>query len=542
MQLLQKLTRKTVSRDRLVPILSILVFAAYPGESWAADNATGQTSAEPGVSVIGISQKAPAGELPARLKAPETSPPSSGPPSSTAVPQASANQTASRAHSVAAKPVEVVPNPSAIPMSEPSPIPSSPPPLTWLGVTLYGVVDVGLAHLSHGAPASNTYGPGLPYIVQSFSRDSMTSIANNGLSQSKIGLSGVEPLGAADLKGVFKIETGFQPTTGRLTDGPRSLVDNNGRTNVDKVTGGDSSRAGQPFQGAAFAGISSAMVGTLTFGRQNSLMADDLMKYDPQLQSQAFSPIGYSGAAGGLGDTEDKTLDDSLKYTVGYGPLHVAGLYQFSSRGSLPGGSESLDVGLDDAGFSIDFLWGRVRDAISAASLTAAQNATAPGTLAATVSDNTAYAVLVRYVIRSVKIYAGYEHMTFANPKDPLANGTITIGGYVLSTINPPAFTIHKVLQYAWIGARYSVIPSLDLTAAYYQFRQNSYNANGCSDSSSLSCLGHYHDASFVADYKLSLRFDLYAGVNYSRATDGMAAGFLSDHNWTSMLGLRFMF
>ena len=196
MQLLQKLTRKTVSRDRLVPILSILVFAAYPGESWAADNATGQTSAEPGVSVIGISQKAPAGELPARLKAPETSPPSSGPPSSTAVPQASANQTASRAHSVAAKPVEVVPNPSAIPMSEPSPIPSSPPPLTWLGVTLYGVVDVGLAHLSHGAPASNTYGPGLPYIVQSFSRDSMTSIANNGLSQSKIGLSGVEPLAA----------------------------------------------------------------------------------------------------------------------------------------------------------------------------------------------------------------------------------------------------------------------------------------------------------------------------------------------------------
>jgi hypothetical protein len=60
------------------------------------------------------------------------------------------------------------------------------------------------------------------------------------------------------------------------------------------------------------------------------------MKYDPQLQSQAFSPIGYSGAAGGLGDTEDKTLDDSLKYTVGCGPVHLAALYQFGSRGFVP--------------------------------------------------------------------------------------------------------------------------------------------------------------------------------------------------------------
>ena len=284
------------------------------------------------------------------------------------------------------------------------------------------------------------------------------------------------------------------------------------------------------------------MLGTLTFGRQNSLMADDLMKYDPQLQSQAFSPIGYSGAAAGLGDTEDKTLDDSVKYTGAYGPVHVAAHYQFGSRGFVPERAESLDIGLDYAGLSVDLLWGRVHDAISAASLTAAQNTAAPGTLAATASDNTAYAILARYAIRSVKIYAGYEHMTFANPKDPLPNGTVTIGGYVLSTINNTAFTVHKVLQYAWIGARYSITPSLDVSGAYYQFRQNSYNANGCSDTSAGSCSGRYHDASLVADYKLSLRFDVYGGVNYSRAVDGMASGFLNDRNWTSMLGIRFVF
>ena len=536
MQFRQRIAQKTVSRARLASMMSLLAFAAYQGESRAADNATSEAGAVPD------------GQPAARQIEPETKPQSSGSTSSvtspsavvppTEDPQSPVGQKRPPTQSVSAKPVEVVPSPSSTSAANPS----GPPSLTWFGVTLYGVVDVGLAHLSHGAPASNTYGPGLPYIVQNFSNSSITSVAGNGLSQSKLGLSGVEPLGALDLKAVFKLETGFQPTTGRLTDGPKSLVDNNGHANGDKVTAGDSSRAGQPFQGAAFAGVSSSMLGTLTFGRQTSLMADDLMKYDPQLQAQAFSPIGYSGAAGGLGDTEDKILDDSLKYILGYGPARLAALYQFGSRGFVPESAESLDVGLDYEGLSVDLLWGRVYGAISATSLTAAQNTAAPGTLAATVSDNTAYAILARYAFRSIKIYVGYEHMTYANPKDPLPNGTVTIGGYLFSAINNTAFTIHKVLQYAWIGARYPVTPSLDVSGAYYQFRQNSYNANGCSDTSSGSCSGVYHGASFVADYKLSLRFDVYGGVNYSRAVDGMASGFLNDRNWTSMLGIRFVF
>lgn len=409
-------------------------------------------------------------------------------------------------------------------------------------MTLYGVIDVGVAHLSHGAPLSKTYGPSLPYIVQSYSNRSITSVASNGLSQSKLGLSGVEPLGVRDLRAVFKLETGFQPTSGRLTDGPRSLIDNNGRANADKVTAGDSARAGQPLQSAAYGGITSTMLGTLTFGRQPSLMADDLMKYDPQLQSQAFSPLGYSGTSGGLGSTEDKILDQAVKYVLGLGPVRVAGLYQFGSDGLVPGGAQSVDLGLDWAGLSLDLLWGRVHGAITASSLTAAQNATAPGTLAATVSDNTSYACMLRYAVAWLKVYGGYQRMTYANPDHPLANGTATVGGYVLSNVNNVAFTTHKVLQYLWTGLRISLTPALDVSAAYYHFRQNSYNANGCSDDSSASCSGTYHDASLVVTGKLSLRLDVYAGVNYSRAVDGMASGFLNDRNWTSMTGLRISF
>jgi predicted porin len=409
-------------------------------------------------------------------------------------------------------------------------------------VTLYGVLDVGVAHLSHGAPLSKTYGPGLPYVVQNYSNHSITSAAGNGLSQSKLGLSGIEPLGARDLRAVFKLETGFQPTSGRLTDGPRSLIDNNGRANGDKVTSGDSSRAGQPLQGAAYGGLTSTMLGTLTLGRQPSLMADDLMKYDPQLQSQAFSPIGYSGTSAGLGATEAKIVDQSVKYVLGIGPVHAAGLYQFGSSGGVPGGAESVALGIDCVGLSLDLLWGRVHGAVAASSLTAAQNTTAPGTLAATASDNTAYAIMLRYAVAWLKVYGGYQHMTFANPEDAVANGTATLGGYVLSSVNNTAFAIHKVLEYAWTGFRISPTAWLDVSAAYYHFHQNSYNANGCSDDSAASCSGSYHDASFVVTGKLSLRLDLYAGVNYSRAVDGMAAGFLNDRNWTTMTGLRISF
>jgi predicted porin len=320
------------------------------------------------------------------------------------------------------------------------------------------------------------------------------------------------------------------------------LIDNNGRALNNRVTASDSSRAGQPFQGAAYAGISSSLLGTLTFGRQNSLMADNLTRYDPQLQSQAFSPIGYSGTSGGLGDTEDKALDQVMKYTFAYGPARLAVLYQFGSRGFVPEGSESVDVGVDYAGLSVDALYGKVRGAVNAASLNATQNTAAPGTLAGTVSDNTTYSLLSSYTLKPIKVYAGYEHIRYANPEDPLPNGTVTIGGYVLSTVSNTTYTINKILEYSWAGVRYSATQKLDMTLAYYHFKQNSFAANHCADRSATTCSGLFHDASFVADYRWTRRFDTYAGANYSSGSDGLVSGFLYNVDWAPMLGVRFNF
>src|SRR5580658_7774567 len=59
--------------------------------------------------------------------------------------------------------------------------------LTWRGLTLYGTFDIGVAWLSHGAPLSPEFPPGLPFTIQKFSDRATLSVAPNGLSQSRLG-------------------------------------------------------------------------------------------------------------------------------------------------------------------------------------------------------------------------------------------------------------------------------------------------------------------------------------------------------------------
>lgn len=416
-----------------------------------------------------------------------------------------------------------------------------PPPLTFHGITLYGTVDVGVAYLSHGAPLSATYGPGLPFTIQKFSNRSTYSLAENGLSQSKIGVAIDEPLGK-DFSVVGRLETGFQPLSLRLTDGPASLIKNNGKPLSQQTESGDTSRAGQFAQGQAYFGVHSKTFGTLTYGRQNSLILDDLYKYDPQAQSKAFSAIGYSGTAGGGGDTEDTILDDTIKYAVGYGPARLSLMHQFRSGGAIPGGADEIDLGADLHGLSVDAAYSQVHDAISDASLSAAQNALNPGTLAATVSDNTTWSVMAKYKRGPIRLYGGWEHIQYANPSDPVPAGATGLGGYVLSYVNNSAFTRHKTLQISWLGMRYVVTPRLEVTGAWYMYDQSSYAANGCSNASSSACGGTMNQVSLVADYRLTPRWDVYSGIGSSWVAGGLASGFLQTSMVSPMAGVRFNF
>jgi len=418
--------------------------------------------------------------------------------------------------------------------------------LTWHGVTLYGAYDIGVAYQSAGTPLNNSYGPGIEELISKNSNHSLVSLAPNALSYSNIGLKGTEEI-LPGISALFNLQTTFTSTGGNISNGQQSLVDQNGVPLNKQISGGDSSRAGQLFDGAAYVGLSSPTWGTVTVGRQNSMTLDGVIAYDPQGASNAFSLIGYSGTTAGIGDTQDARLDSSIKYRVALGPIRAGALIQEQGFGNATTRSAyEADIGTDYAGFSFDAIYSQTYDAISASSI-AAPTPAQTGTLAATVSDNTSWMLLARYNLDdATKFYAGTEHIQFDNPQNPLTTPFKDLGNYTISTVNNTAFNENKVLQITWTGVKYNVTPELELTGAAYFETQNSFATGkiaGCSTKAqSSACSGDEEAYSVVADYKFTKRFDVYGGAMYSEVNGGLANGFLHDSTIDPIVGARFRF
>src|SRR6202034_965929 len=174
------------------------------------------------------------------------------------------------------------------------PLPDS---LSLGGVTVYGTVDVGYAYQSHGVPLNSQLPGGLEYQAFTTTRNyagSVSSLAESGLEQSKIGIRVAEPI-AGDFTLIATAETGFNPLSGQLTDACAALATNSGKPQGQQTANADSSRCGQAFNSVLNGGASSPTLGTLTIGRHNSLQLTALAGYDPQALSYAFSFLGYSG-------------------------------------------------------------------------------------------------------------------------------------------------------------------------------------------------------------------------------------------------------
>jgi len=425
------------------------------------------------------------------------------------------------------------------------PIPDKDGKLTYKGVTLYGGVDMGVGYQSHGAQLTNFYGPGREYLISNNANHTQVGFMPNALSYSNIGLKGKEDILPGGFSIIFDLQTSFLPTSGFLSDFGKSQIENNGlAVNNRPTTYGDSSKAGQIFTNQAYGGISHKEFGTLTFGRQNSLLLDAVTAYDPMAASSAFSVIGYSGTTAGTGQTEDGRLDNSLKYRVNYGPFRASALWQIETSTGEPGNAYEGGIGFDYQGFSADAIYSRVNDAIGASPLTAAQNAIRPGTLSGTVSDDTSFMVTASYKFKTIplKLYFGFEDIWYANPETPLPQGAGTIGGYILGFVNNNAYNTKKNVQVYWGGAKYYITPDLYLAAAYYLTHQDDYSHTGCYSASSGSCAGDLQAVSVVLDYKINRYFDTYLGAMYSRVDGGFASGYVNNSTIDPTLGLRFQF
>jgi predicted porin len=80
---------------------------------------------------------------------------------------------------------------------------------------------------------------------------------------------------------------------------------------------------------------------------------------------------------------------------------------------------------------------------------------------------------------------------------------------------------------------------------AYYHVSQNTFatGANiGCHSTVSSQCAGMEDAVSFAVDWRFAKKFDAYAGLMYSKVTNGLASGFLFNNTINPTAGLRFRF
>ncbi len=445
------------------------------------------------------------------------------------------------------------------------------------GICVYGNFDMGLTYIQHSAPfAGSTGGPLDTLVSRNGGMGSYFGVGANQISTSFIGLRGKQEIGD-NLYAVFNLQTLFNPASGMNASGTASIAQNNGLPfNNLQNSYGDSSKGGQMFNNAAYFGISSPTYGTFTMGRQSALTSDLIVNYDPLSGSNSWSVITFQGANGGGGVTENRIYDNSYEYRVNVGPVRFAVETQLRNGGnSGTGNAFEGNIGFDYMGFSMDFVGGKIYDAIGSAPLAAGvlpAVAMGYGQLATTVSDNTVFSVGARYTIGPWKFFGGYEHINYANPNNPLNPGAFLQGGYIAGTTNNCNFGAviggvcqnnDKILQTAWFGVRYSITPALDITGAYYHEWQNNFatapaTVTACAalGSNSATCSGTLDAVSFVLDWRFAKHVDLYAGVMWSQVNGGLASNFFvnnagttvqtvgrnSSSNYDPGIGLRYQF
>ena len=399
-------------------------------------------------------------------------------------------------------------------------------PIGAYGVTLYGTLDLGYGYQEWGtAPGPASYKAN--YGLSKSSHEHIWQPAYNGLSISTLGVKIKEDVLPYGWSLIGVADAGFNPLSGELTNGPRSLANNNlasangvsvvtinGKKlpiyNSWQTTNFDTSRAGQWDNGQGFVGVSNKTWGALTFGRVNSLSFDSQAKYDP-VASQAFSLIGVPAYAG-FGTTALARLNTGVTYRVSIpnvGPLdslRLAGQFQIGGYG-LGNGSNGAyygQAGFDWGNLSFDGVVGWAKDGVSLATfgggvttcgldyrLILVNNACYDpnAILKATLSNNAGTELMASYKWDRFKFYAGYIYAKVMNPSDAELTGFQTIasgifvpagswnkGVYANSAITSSGYTFNKILQTIWLGARWSIRDDLDLAAGFYYQSQNDYN------------------------------------------------------------------
>ena len=296
-------------------------------------------------------------------------------------------------------------------------------------VTMYGVVDAGVEWVNK-APGNG---------------GSRTAMQSGNLSGSRWGLRGVEDLGGG-LKGIFNLESGFTIDDGR------------------------SGQDGRLFGRNAYVGLQGQW-GQLTLGRQQNLMFDFALNYDPMAIANRYSLASQDAALAGR-------ADNAVKYVGTFSGVRTSALYSTRSDGQEVAGNNKVgrewSLGLDYASgpYSVGVVYDRTNGNTAELADIKIQRAMLGGT----------------YAYGPAKLYAGYRW----------AHAT----GLGLDSARSNLY---------WLGVGYQATPALTLTGtAYYQ----NFKAEGA---------GNPWLFVVSSDYALSKRTDAYLNLAYAKNSSNAA-------------------
>ena len=327
-------------------------------------------------------------------------------------------------------------------------------------VTLYGIIDAGVTYVSNAGGAHQ-------YLF------------DDGISYgNRIGFMGTEDLGGG-ATAVFKLESGFRLGTGRLNQG------------------------GALFGRQAYVGLGNSW-GTLTFGNQYDFAYDFTANYNVS----AFAN-GYGVHLGDFDRQSGDRLQNSVKFVSNnFHGIVIGGMYSFSNAaGNFHDGSSwSVGSTYSIGNFSAGGNYTRLNKPAGLAALDPYAQMGVTSMLGQTVAtvDPATGAVTDLYSgtpfqIDSQSIFGIGASYVFDK---------LTVSGDFSNTTFK-GFGNSSTMRVYETGLQYQAMVDLALIAGY---QYTTFEGH------------HWHEVALGSHYSLSKRTDVYAGVDWMRASSGVDA------------------
>jgi predicted porin len=441
-------------------------------------------------------------------------------------------------------------------------------------VTLYGVIDIGVASMSAGT-STDVNNPSNMNIFPSTGSDAFTKASNrttsmtNGMAQpSRWGLKGTEDLGGG-LKGNFVLESGLNIAGGNNPNDHALLATATGTANGAQYGAGDSSLNGQMFDREASIGLSGDF-GSIQGGFQLSLIGEINGVNDP-FNGGYISPFGTYGGLTGMGSSYSGRASNSFKYKYTMGNTQIGAFYALGgSAGNMGAGAQTGVQVIMQATpqLSVNLTAERMNDNIAFASASSATYTTAaaaaagtgtatyPAALGATYYNSTQMVLGVNYQATSaLKVNAGYLNIVQSNPSNgtqDLLNNALLGVPIANSAVNTSPYTTNLTTTLGWIGGTYDQSNTDHIKLGLYQRNFSAYtlgysanNANAASYGSGkvygasnqqIIAIGYYHDLSKKTDVYLNANYNKYDSAGVAAATNGGSGGAASQ--WGNVAGM----